>query len=63
MNNEHGQIFIKDTNEKFDILPEGCLGLLALGDIGLQIWREKLKAVKAQAATEQNPDQINKADE
>ena len=46
MNNEE-HIFIKDTNQQLDIPPEGCLGLLALGDIGLKIWREKVKEAKA----------------
>ena len=33
------QIFL--NNEKFEIPEEGMLGLLALGDVGLKIWRQK----------------------
>jgi hypothetical protein len=31
-------------NKKIAITPKGSLGLLALGDIGLQAWREVKKA-------------------
>jgi hypothetical protein len=57
------QLFIKDTNQLLDIPPEGCLGLLALGDIGLKIWREKVKEAKAKEGTEQKPDEKNKTNE
>lgn len=33
------QIFL--NNEKFEIPEEGMLGLLALGDVGLKMWRKK----------------------
>ena len=33
------QIFL--NNEKFEIPEEGMLGLLALGDVGLKMWRQK----------------------
>ncbi len=56
-------IFIKDTNQPLDIPPEGCLGLLALGDIGLQLWREKVKEAKAKEIAEQKPDEKNKTNE
>ena len=29
------------NNEKFEIPEEGMLGLLALGDVGLKMWRKK----------------------
>ena len=30
----------KDTKQEFKVSKEGSLGLLALGDIGLKLWRE-----------------------
>ena len=57
MNNEEEYIFIRDTIEKLDIPPEGCLGLLALGEIGLQIWREKVKEARAKETAEQKPEE------
>jgi hypothetical protein len=56
-------IFIKDTNQQLDIPPEGCLGLLALGDIGLQLWRKKVKEAKAKEEAEQKPNEKNKTNE
>ena len=37
--NSEKQIFL--NNEKFDVPAEGMLGLLALGDVGLKLWRKK----------------------
>ena len=37
------QIFL--NNEKFEIPEEGMLGLLALGDVGLKMWRMKKSSV------------------
>lgn len=57
------QIFL--GNEKFDIPEEGMLGLLAMGDIGLKLWREKRKKTEdgrpktgedGRPKTEENPD-------
>ena len=39
------QIFL--NNEKFEIPEEGMLGLLALGDVGLKMWRQKRKEAEA----------------
>ncbi len=39
------QIFL--SNEKFEIPEEGMLGLLALGDVGLKMWRQKRESIKA----------------
>lgn len=39
------QIFL--NNEKFEIPEEGMLGLLALGDVGLKMWRSKRKEMEA----------------
>lgn len=41
--------------QAFDVPVEGSLGLLALGDIGLWIWREKQKQVKASFAKKSEP--------
>ncbi len=38
------QIFL--NNEKFEIPEEGMLGLLALGDVGLKMWRSKRKELE-----------------
>ena len=38
------QIFI--GNDKFEIPEEGMLGLLAIGDIGLKLWRQKRKELE-----------------
>lgn len=38
------KILIIMENKKSVITPKGSLGLLALGDIGLQAWREVKKA-------------------
>lgn len=38
------QIFL--NNEKFNIPEEGMLGLLALGDVGLKMWRKKRKEME-----------------
>ena len=35
------ELKIAGTDKKFDVPVEGCLGLLALGDIGLMLWRKK----------------------
>jgi hypothetical protein len=59
--NDH--IFIKDTNQQLDIPPEGCLGLLALGDIGIKTWREKVKEAEAKEGTEQKPDEKKETNE
>lgn len=37
--NSEEQIFL--NNEKFDVPAEGMLGLLALGYVGLKLWRKK----------------------
>ena len=42
------QTFFKTKNgQSFDIPIAGSLGLLAFGDIGLMLWREKKLKVKA----------------
>ena len=38
------QIFL--SNDKFEIPEEGMLGLLAIGDIGLKLWRQKRKEIE-----------------
>lgn len=39
-----GKIDLKDSDvKKFEVPAEGSLGLLALGAIGLIVWREKKK--------------------
>lgn len=50
---------------KYEIPPEGSLGLLALGHIGLKLWREKRKEVyQAKIAENQKLNQDkNEADE
>jgi hypothetical protein len=60
MNNEE-YIFIKGTDQKLEIPPEGCLGLLALGDVGLKIWRQKVAEAKAVATKGQKTNE-NKED-
>ena len=32
-----------DKKKEYKIPPQGSLGLLALGDIGIKLWREKRK--------------------
>lgn len=54
MPEDNYQIIFKDNPEGFEIPAEGCLGLLALGDIGVTLWREKVKEAKAKEAAE-NP--------
>ena len=54
MSEDNYKIIFKDNPEGFEIPAEGCLGLLALGDIGITIWREKVKEAKAKEAAE-NP--------
>lgn len=41
------QIFM--NNEKFEIPKEGMLGLLALGDVGLKMWRMKRKEISSES--------------
>jgi hypothetical protein len=42
-------IIIKNSEgEVYDIPPEGSLGLLALGYVGIMAWREKKKALQYQ---------------
>ena len=52
------QIFL--NNEKFEIPEEGMLGLLALGDVGLKMWRQKRaegkKTEDGRPKTEENTD-------
>jgi hypothetical protein len=50
------EIRTKD-GQPFDIPVEGSLGLLALGDIGLVLWRQKIQeAKKAMAARSKTED-------
>ena len=42
------QIFLNDKN--FEIPEEGMLGLLALGDVGLKLWRKKRKETEVEAS-------------
>jgi hypothetical protein len=56
-------IIFKDNPEGFEIPPEGCLGLLALGDVGITLWREKVKEAKAKEVAEKAEETIEKAEE
>ncbi len=42
------------AGDKYEIPYEGSLGLLALGHIGLKLWREKRAEVDAQRKAQQN---------
>jgi hypothetical protein len=33
----------KDKKQEYNITPQGSLGLLALGDVGIKLWREAVK--------------------
>lgn len=47
MNN--AKIQLKTENgEPFDVPEDGSLGLLALGYVGVMLWREKRRAVQTQ---------------
>jgi hypothetical protein len=48
---------IESKDGTFDIPPDGSLGLLALGAVGLKAWRKKREEVKAQLATKQKKDE------
>jgi len=39
------RIIHKKDGEEFEIPPEGSLGLLALGAVGIQLWRKKQREV------------------
>lgn len=41
-------------NIQYEVTPEGSLGLLALGHIGLRLWREKRKEHFQKLTAEQN---------
>jgi hypothetical protein len=56
-------IVFKDNPEGFEIPAEGCLGLLALGDIGLTVWRQKVKEAKAREELEKKEEPIEKIEE
>jgi len=44
-------ILIKTVDGKpYDVPVEGSLGLLALGYIGVMMWREKISAIQKQTA-------------
>lgn len=42
------------TDQLFEIPPEGSLGLLALGDVGLIAWRQKKNQVLKEQETNTN---------
>jgi hypothetical protein len=47
-------------NKEYNITPQGSLGLLALGHIGIQKWREAIKAQnKIQESTDKNEKEQN----
>jgi hypothetical protein len=48
---EHDFEITTREGESFDIPVEGSLGLLALGDIGIWAWRQKIDEVKREMAT------------
>ena len=55
MDNDKIQAFLREfttkTGEGYEVPPEGSLGLLALGDIGLIAWRLKRQAVQTESTT------------
>ena len=48
------QIFL--NNEKFNIPEEGMLGLLALGNVGLKMWRMKRSSVVSTQSSVVSPE-------
>lgn len=49
------QLIVTETGEPFEVPEEGNLGLLALGYVGIMLWREKKHAIQA-AKKENNTD-------
>lgn len=60
---EKPYILTTPGGEEYDIPVEGSLGLLALGDVGLTAWREKIERLKREMAarghTAQEPEDRN----
>lgn len=49
MNQSRSEILKSKSNEMMPLTAEGSLGLLALGDIGLELWRKAKEAEKKSA--------------
>lgn len=44
--------FKTDEGEKFEVPPQGSLGLLALGDVGVIAWRQAREKVRQEKLAE-----------
>ncbi len=44
------QFLQTEDGQPFDIPPSGSIGLLALGDLGIIAWRQKLQQIKTEMA-------------
>ncbi len=53
--------FHTETGEVFEIPPEGLLGLLALGAVGVKAWREKRRQAGVESHWQIKPPQEDNA--